>query len=108
VELGLVTRVSHPSSVARYDAKTSRHHHLVCDHCGAVADLESRVLDQLAMPDLSHRGFTMRDFSVHVRGLCERCRPAAGTTRPKDLQAARRPLRAAGAGRHRSKNRSRP
>ena len=76
VELGLVVRVSHPGSVARYDAKTFRHHHLVCDACGAVADLESAALDRVALPDLSRRGFVTRDFSIHVRGLCHGCAPA--------------------------------
>jgi Fe2+ or Zn2+ uptake regulation protein len=92
VELGLVVRVSHPGSAARYDAKTHRHHHVVCDGCGAMTDLEAPDLDRLTIPDLTSRGFAARDFSVHVRGICHACRK----------QEARRPGNSNGAAAARS------
>ena len=49
-ELGLIRRVHHPGGTARYDAKTHRHHHLVCIHCNKIVDLESPALDQLSLP----------------------------------------------------------
>lgn len=73
VALGLVTRVSHPGSVARYDAKTYRHHHLLCDRCGAMVDVEPSQLDEIALPDLGGTGLVVRDYSVQLRGLCSRC-----------------------------------
>ncbi len=73
VTLGLVVRVSHPGAVARYDAKTYRHHHVICEVCGAMADVESKALDALRLPDLTRSGFVARDFSVHVRGVCGAC-----------------------------------
>jgi Fe2+ or Zn2+ uptake regulation protein len=88
VQLGLVVRVSHPGSAARYDAKTWRHHHVVCDACGAMSDLDSKALDAVRLPDLRARGFYVRDFSVYVRGLCAACVPAA--------PSAHRPRRRAG------------
>jgi Fe2+ or Zn2+ uptake regulation protein len=82
VERGLVVRVCHPGTAVRYDVKTRRHHHLVCDACGRIKDFEAAALDRLVLPDLGGTGFRMRDFSVHVRGLCEAC--ARGTTTPRD------------------------
>ncbi|MEO6596746.1 MAG: Fur family transcriptional regulator [Planctomycetota bacterium] len=76
VELGLVVRVSHPSSVARYDAKTWRHHHLICQECGAVTDLESGELDRVVLPDVARLGFAVRDFSISVHGRCRQCNRA--------------------------------
>ena len=73
VELGLVRRVAHPGAMARFDAMVHRHHHLVCDRCGAVRDLESAALDRVALPDLAGSGFEASDFSVLVHGRCERC-----------------------------------
>jgi len=106
VELGLVVRVSHPGRGARYDAKTARHHHLVCDGCGAVADLESRQLDALALPDLEPTGFRSRDFSVHVLGFCRDCRKNRldGESRSVQTKAARTGRTSSGV-RRRSKQR---
>jgi Fur family ferric uptake transcriptional regulator len=78
VELGLVLRVSHPGSAARYDANLRRHHHLVCERCGAMTDLEERRLDRLEVPDLAAVGFRVLDYSVHFRGVCRRCASARG------------------------------
>jgi Fur family peroxide stress response transcriptional regulator len=73
VAMGLVNRVCHPGSAARYDGKTERHHHLVCDRCGAMVDLDHPGLDALPIPDVSASGFAVRDYSVQFRGLCGRC-----------------------------------
>ena len=73
VQLGLATRLAHPRSAVRYDPKTHRHHHLICDACGAVVDLESPALDRLDLPDLAPGGFELRDYSVQFAGLCESC-----------------------------------
>lgn len=78
VDLGLLVRVHHPGSAARYDARLERHHHLVCEACGAIRDLEDRRLDRLALPDTRKHGFRITDFSVHFRGLCRGCARSAG------------------------------
>jgi len=109
VELGLVVRVSHPGRGARYDAKTARHHHLVCDGCGAVADLESRQLDALPLPDLTPTGFRSRDFSVHVLGFCRDCAQDRkdGESRSVRTKAARTGTASSGV-RRRQKQRRNP
>jgi len=76
VARGLIRRVCHPGSACRYDAKTERHHHLVCDRCGSMADLEDPVLDRLRMPDTSNTGFAVRDYSVQFHGFCAACAEA--------------------------------
>ena len=73
-EWGLVRRVHHPGASARYDAKTHRHHHLVCNRCGKIVDLESPTLDNLSIPNGLTRGFDVRDFSVQLMGTCPECR----------------------------------
>lgn len=70
---GLIQRVSHPATAARYDVRIDRHHHLVCDRCGAMSDFEAAVCDDLALPDFASSGFRVRDYSVQVRGLCSGC-----------------------------------
>ena len=70
---GLLLRVCHHGSACRYDVRTDRHHHLVCDACGAMTDFEEPALNRLDLPNFADAGFRVRDFSIHVRGLCERC-----------------------------------
>jgi Fe2+ or Zn2+ uptake regulation protein len=72
VELGLVARIGHHGSEARYDPRIGRHHHLVCERCGAVHDHESVELDRLPLPDAS-TGFEVSDYTVQFRGTCAAC-----------------------------------
>ena len=81
VELGLVERIGHPGSHARYDPRTERHHHLVCGRCGAVRDHEAAKLDALPLPDAS-TGFEVSDYTVQFRGTCAACR-ARGSKRAR-------------------------
>jgi Fur family transcriptional regulator, peroxide stress response regulator len=90
--LKLIVRVGHPGSSTRYDGHTERHHHLVCEECGAIRDLEDTALDALAMPELGGTGFRVRDYSVYYRGLCSRCAAQSASSKkskPKS-QAIRR------------------
>lgn len=73
VEIGLVIRVCHPNAAARFDVKTHRHQHLVCDRCGSIRDMEVPDLNDLPIPDTSETGFQIRDYFVQFRGLCRKC-----------------------------------
>jgi len=73
VASGLLLRVCHHGAAARYDIRTDRHHHLVCDVCGQMTDFEEEKLDELPLPSFARAGFRVRDYSVHVRGLCKKC-----------------------------------
>ena len=74
VELRLVARIGHHGAEVRYDPRIGRHHHLVCEVCGAVRDHEAAQLDRLPLPDAS-TGFAVSDYTVHFRGTCAACRP---------------------------------
>jgi Fur family ferric uptake transcriptional regulator len=60
-----------------------RHHHLVCLECDSIVDLDSPLLDQLPLPDVSS-GFKIEDYSIQFRGVCRACaRKSSGKrTRP--------------------------
>ena len=40
VQAGLVREVAVEGRAARFDAKGMRHHHVICDRCGNVEDME--------------------------------------------------------------------
>jgi len=72
VDLGAARKVSHAGSVVRFDPNVERHHHLICESCGDLDDLDASVIPEIAFPETG--GFTVSDFSIHFIGVCERCR----------------------------------
>jgi Fur family peroxide stress response transcriptional regulator len=72
--MGVITKTCHPGAVARYDARTDIHHHLICLRCASVVDINDDHLDSLIIPDTSAHGFEVSDFKVQIRGLCKECR----------------------------------
>ena len=74
VRTGVITKVCHPGNAVRYDARTEKHHHLVCTRCESMVDLSDPGLDALHIPDTSALGFEVVDFRVQMRGICRRCR----------------------------------
>jgi Fur family peroxide stress response transcriptional regulator len=73
VEQGLARKVQHVGAAARFDAMTDRHHHLVCERCGRLVDLEDALVPMLPLPDARRTGFRVRDYSVNFMGLCRSC-----------------------------------
>jgi Fur family peroxide stress response transcriptional regulator len=74
VQLGAAQKISNPEAKARFDADTSRHHHLVCHSCDQVADFSSDDLDRITLPPEIGNGFMVADYSLTVTGTCAGCR----------------------------------
>ena len=74
VGTGMISRICHPGSAARFDPKIRRHHHLVCMHCEKIIDIESPRLDRIPWPDVGDCGFEIDDYHIHFRGTCAECR----------------------------------
>ena len=73
VKSGLVREVAVEGRAARFDAKDTRHHHFICDRCGAVEDLEWFDVPKPAARALGKR--RLRECEVIFRGLCAQCGP---------------------------------
>jgi Fur family peroxide stress response transcriptional regulator len=73
VDAGLARKVHHAGGVVRFDAMTVRHHHLVCEACSRLVDLEDSVVPPLRLPEASETGFRVTDYSVSFTGLCPAC-----------------------------------
>jgi len=73
VETGFARKVHHPDAVVRFDPATERHHHLVCESCGRLVDLDDSVVPPVPIPELEGTGFRIRDYSVSFNGLCRNC-----------------------------------
>jgi Fur family peroxide stress response transcriptional regulator len=73
VQLGLITKICHPSAVARFEPKIYQHHHLVCLDCEQIIDLEDERLNTIAFPNVSRKDFQITDYHIHFRGVCSTC-----------------------------------
>jgi Fur family peroxide stress response transcriptional regulator len=74
VEAGLARRVHHAGAAVRFDPMIGRHHHLVCEKCGQLSDVDDQAVAQVPLPDLGRTGFRIRDYSISFTGLCSSCR----------------------------------
>jgi Fur family peroxide stress response transcriptional regulator len=73
VEVGAARRVLHPDAVARFDPVTDRHHHLVCERCGALVDIGDEAVARIGLPDTGGMGFQITNYSINFTGTCATC-----------------------------------
>jgi Fur family peroxide stress response transcriptional regulator len=73
VDAGFARKVHHSGGVARFDPTTHRHHHLVCEACGRLVDLDDAAVPTLRLPEARGSGFRIKDYSVSFLGLCGAC-----------------------------------
>ena len=72
----------HHGALTRYELAewlSGHHHHLVCDQCGRVEDVEvdagrERMLEELAGALVDGFDFLATGHSLEVEGLCASCR----------------------------------
>jgi Fur family peroxide stress response transcriptional regulator len=78
VSVGLARKISNLESKARFDADTSRHHHLTCIDCGSIIDIHDQELNSLELPERFVSDFEFIDYSISFTGRCSRCRTEKG------------------------------
>jgi Fur family peroxide stress response transcriptional regulator len=74
VSIGLAKKISNPESKARFDADTTRHHHLTCMNCGLVLDLVDSALNNVQVPAEFLENFEVMDYSITFTGICAACK----------------------------------
>jgi len=76
-EMGVVARIPSVAAQARFDARTSKHHHALCGECGRILDVFDPRLNSLPSTKVAH--FQISGHSVHFHGLCADCAKARRT-----------------------------
>lgn len=71
-ELGEVHAHDLGTGSARFDPRTAPHHHLVCEVCGRVFDLEADF-PGVTVPGEAARGFVVTSTEIVFRGRCADC-----------------------------------
>ena len=76
-KLGLVHHIMLDDGCMRFQILDSQekhqHHHLVCEVCGDVIDVEEDMLELFEKKLLSEMGFTVKDHRVQFFGICKKC-----------------------------------
>ena len=74
-KLGLVTETDLGGGRVRYHpVEKGHHHHLVCQNCGAIIDLDDSVLASLKNALLREYNFDADLKHLAIFGLCAKCR----------------------------------
>ena len=82
-KLGMVYEINLGEGRIRYHTEGSgHHHHLVCQGCGKVIDIEEATLSSLKDILLRQYGFSADLRHVGIFGLCDSCRSKSSARRP--------------------------
>ena len=74
-KLGLVLKTDFGEGRVRYHpADKGHHHHLVCQKCGAIIDIDESTLARLQDVLLARYNFSASLKHVAIFGLCSNCR----------------------------------
>jgi Fe2+ or Zn2+ uptake regulation protein len=73
VASGQALELSLGDAAARYDANTARHDHVVCERCGAAADVDAALPPRLAREVARVSGFAVTGHHLTFTGLCPTC-----------------------------------
>lgn len=76
-ELAVICRLDLNDGCSRYELvhknETHRHHHLVCNICNKVQEVQDDLLEELEEDIEKQYGFKILDHSVKFFGLCDEC-----------------------------------
>lgn len=70
---GIIDRLEFGEGKFRYEVKKEDHHHLVCNNCGKVEDVEDKYMNNLEKNIYRNKGFLVKNHSLEFFGLCQDC-----------------------------------
>ena len=72
-DAGRLKKIPLADGSCRFDKTKEAHSHIVCDMCGAVADVYLPSFETLERTIVSETGYELRSYDVVLRGLCADC-----------------------------------
>ena len=70
---GIVDRLEFGEGKYRYELQKNHHHHLICQKCGDVKDVEGNYIEEIENEIKSKKGFLVKSHSLEFFGLCKNC-----------------------------------
>lgn len=73
-DMGEISEIRLADGSTRFDPKIGPdHHHLVCEGCGLMFDVEPQGAEGLSLPPAQRYGMTVNTVEVVFRGRCSNC-----------------------------------
>jgi Fur family ferric uptake transcriptional regulator len=73
-DVGLIRRIQPRGTVARYETRVGdNHHHVVCQECGVIADVDCAVGEAPCLVASDDHGYLIEEAEVIYWGLCPAC-----------------------------------
>jgi len=73
-EQGKIYEVNFGNGFNRFDANMKPHHHLICDKCGRIMDIEIPMAEEIYKQVTERTGFVIDSHRVEFHGLCSECK----------------------------------
>jgi Fur family ferric uptake transcriptional regulator len=76
-KMKLLQRINLDDGCIRYQLadpnEKHEHHHLICESCGLVVDMQEDLLESLEKKVMQKNGFKVNNHRLKLYGLCEKC-----------------------------------
>jgi Fur family peroxide stress response transcriptional regulator len=72
-QAGEIKELDIPGISSRFDGRTSNHHHLICEECGRIFDMEESVDRTMEIRIAQKTGFKVKMQYLKFIGLCSDC-----------------------------------
>lgn len=69
VAKGVALMIEIDEKNARFDGYVHHHAHFICQHCGAIFDIDVTENATLNVPN----GFSKNEVQIYVKGVCQKC-----------------------------------
>ena len=73
INLGEIKKLPHNPKKNNFDPETVHHHHLVCNKCDKIMDVQYNFSKFFSLPKKLTRNFKIKNFQGAIEGLCETC-----------------------------------
>lgn len=70
---GEIKELEIPGISSRFDGKASNHHHLICEKCGRIFDMDESVDPTIEARIAQKTGFKVKTQYLKFIGLCSKC-----------------------------------
>jgi Fur family ferric uptake transcriptional regulator len=70
---GIVTKLELQEGKFRYELAGSDHHHLICERCGAIADISDCDSKKWEKEIKRKKGFVVKRHALEFFGICKQC-----------------------------------
>ncbi len=72
-EIGMLQKIHIADGSDRFDGRTDRHFHMICEDCGRVFDIETPGLEEIISHIRQRDGHEITDITLNLRGICSEC-----------------------------------